>query len=121
MPNWCYNKLKIFGDTKVRKRVAKFVKSTNEIFSLEKIKSVLQEYASKSLEECDERICNINYKFYKNMSVYTFYTAWGPPWQLIKELSGQFPDLYFLLEFNEPMMLVKGKMHFKNGEIIKDY
>jgi len=51
---------------------------------------------------------------------YFFDTAWGPPDNGIQNISKSYPLLTFLLRYHEPGMNLKGKIKFKNGEILEE-
>ena len=50
--------------------------------------------------------------------IYFFDTAWSPPLELFKEISKQYPDLTFRIEYEERSMWFAGDFKVKNGEVL---
>jgi len=126
MPNWCYNELRVTGN---KKDIAKFKKDVNN----EKEKTVLclnnLVPMPKKYNE-DGRwhswaIINWGTKWdvegelvkdRANLLRYEFDSAWSPPIEWVRTVSGQYPKLSFRLEYDEPGMAFNGHYLCKNED-----
>jgi hypothetical protein len=50
--------------------------------------------------------------------MYVFDTAWSPPTLVVEALAEKFPNLEFLLDYEEPGMSFWGEMEWSEGELI---
>ena len=123
MPNWCENKLEIYGKVKQLDKFIKSVKGDNTDLSLEKL------YPIKSTD-CSNRNDDWGTKWDIDAQVhgeaedewisYHFNSAWAPPTGAILKGSGKHSTLQFTLHYVEPGMCFKGVFLCKNGKVVKD-
>ena len=126
MPNWCHNKLRVTGN---KKNITKFKKDVNN----KKEKTAL----------CLNNLVPMPKKYYENgrwyswattnwgtkwdvgarlikdqvnLLKYEFDSAWSPPIEWVRTISGQYPGLSFRLEYDEPGKAFNGFYSCKDGE-----
>ena len=51
---------------------------------------------------------------------YQFMTPWGPPIELLNNVSQEFPELEFTMEYKESGMGFAGEVVWYNGEIVSE-
>jgi len=57
---------------------------------------------------------------WENRVEYEFLTAWAPPIEFFQTVAVQWPNLTFILEYEEPGMVFKGLAKFE-GELFEDH
>ena len=142
MANWCENNLKIIGKEKELKKFCKkidkkgflnsFIPIPKELIgtrspSLKQDLNLLLKYKADNwydwniknwgikwdfeidlLEEIEEEGDEINLQFD---------TAWAPPLLGLKNISLKYPEMEFLLDYDEPGMRFRGLSKIKNGVV----
>jgi len=125
MPNWCYNSLRVTGN---KKDVAKFKKDVNSkkektVLCLNNLVPMPKEY-NEGEGWYSWRIINWGTKWdvedklikdQANLLKYEFDSAWSPPIKWVRTISGQYPELSFRLEYDEPGMAFNGHYSCKDG------
>ena len=138
MPNWCYNRVEISGES--LDEFKKLVKSKKSAFDFNKIvpmpkelldnnKSDLTALKSKKLKEkygddnwYDWALSNWGVKWDVDVDEnavedegdyisYTFDTAWGPPHEIFYAIRKKFPDLSISWFYDEPGMQFAGYLN----------
>ena len=112
MPNHCYNKIRITGETDALMRMRDYLKSDESVFDLESIIP-----APADIEDNEELIdwrwehWGTKWNTYEvildeddESLEYTFYTAWSPPKPPIEVLREIFPKSYISAFYDEPLM-----------------
>lgn len=130
MPNWCSNSLFVRGE---KEQVLAF---RNAAIGLSPEKEKIQDLSFDALVPMpkefleDDRwydwaIANwgckwdcdmLNFNQTPEELVYVFSTAWNQPEEFVQNVSRQFPELLFYLEYSEPGMDFAGTVEFQNGE-----
>jgi len=123
MPNWCYNHLEVTGE---EKQLQEFVEKSlvspekNEIhdatgFTFEGTlpRGDRKDWYEWSIanwgtkwDACEPNICHNDINFFS----VNFESAWAPPVQWIDNIMKDFPDLSFILEYEEPGMGFGGRL-----------
>ena len=127
MPNWCWNHLEVSGDEKqLHEFVEKSINAHEETeFSFEGTlpRGDRKDWYEWSIanwgtkwDACEPNI-NHNDEIYFAV---TFESAWNPPIEWIKNIIKDFPDLHFVLEYDEPGMGYGGKLVAQYDEIWED-
>ena len=134
MPNWCGNKLDVFGPQKELNRFRKIAKASDSELSFNNfipMPDALNKTTFPSNEDnwYDWRYANWGIKWdvvaevaYKksNTIEYIFDSPWGPPIRAIEKISKEFSKLRFELEYSEPGMSFCGQFKCFDGEIESD-
>lgn len=134
MPNWCTNELTVSGDKDAmdKWRITLVENETFEpILVFNKLLPMPKEY-----EEGDKwyqwRIDHWGvkwdidgddtspYSFDSISATYGFQTPWGPPIELIQNITEDFPGITFSLAYYEEGMQFAGHIKILNGETIHD-
>ena len=142
MPNWCYNKLYVYGN-----EVASFkhaVKGYPPLYKGDKMDEksgrIESEFTFNSLVPVPEDILSQGYdhagyqwqvehwgtkwdvyefRFHEPSTkelIYHFETAWNAPIAWVKRASEKLPELVFSLSFHEESMAFAGRVKFQNGD-----
>jgi hypothetical protein len=148
MPNWCENELIIKADgkdsledfKKLEKIFNKLLTYSSESESIENLFESILPIPNGYLEngkwrawcinnwgtKWDAVDCLLDYDPDQTIETkryrmkFTFLTAWGPPIAWLEYLGNMFPDLWIMLEYNEPGMCFRGVASGR-GEIIDNY
>ncbi len=129
MPNWCDNKLHVFGPGS---SLYRFWKENEDApysdLSLEKSYPVPKEFKADSNMSC--QWCSDNWgtkwnvsaeldvtKFCKREMTYYFQSAWAPPVGWLEYIAPKYPELDFSLEFEEGGMNFKGYVMIEKGKV----
>ena len=142
MPNWCLNKLTVLGPElevdAFRKRAVghspwpRFQDGENNLLNLHSLVPIPPEVLAAGYDSVGanwERehwgcVCGAFETAivdeWEGLVVYEFQTAWMPPIQFLENIAKQFPDLTFLLDYNEPDAGFKGIAKFKS-EVKEDH
>jgi hypothetical protein len=142
MPNWCHNQLTITGpeaDVRSFKENAagrcpwlKPEETEVEALNFHSLVSVPDEILQAGYEAAgyDWERANWGCKWgADNVTVldeggtciiYEFYTAWSPPIEFLTAVAKQWPNLTFVLQYEEPGMAFKGLTKFQ-GDIQEDH
>ena len=149
MPNWCENRLDIFGS---RENLQKFMMDVNaqelkgnnmegEVLSFAKIRpqpKKLKDWYNWNIKnwgtkwdasstacadwsnEPDKEMPLDDSPDKEKSILYDFLTAWGPPVSWIKYVAKKYPKLKFKLEYYEGGCDFFGKYYVNNKEVILD-
>jgi len=136
MPNWCENRMWVFGFGEAAfEQAAEFLdKSKEEDSDLvfhklvplneedEKVwdyKRAVDLWGTK-WDPCDVTLLASIERNYVQLE-YSFDTAWAPPFAWLKTVSKKFPDLLFLLTYFEPGVGFMGVAKYQAGdEVIRE-
>ena len=126
MPNWCENRLEIFGDDKSIKKFKDNVKCDDREtrLSLEKIKPLDRESSIGDIYDQWGTKWDVQATLSEESNewlVYEFNSAWAPPKEALIDGSKKYPRLSFALHYDEPGMCFKGVFLVRNGDIVKDW
>lgn len=142
MPNWCENTLKVLGKEKELKKFRIKVATKKTALSLEKLfplpkalkdtKSPVEKPNKKLIKKFgadnwyDWQIKNWGTKWDIDAELledeecgqlrYSFSSAWAPPIEALKNASKLYPELVFILSYDEPGMGFMGITRINNGE-----
>jgi len=127
MPNWCKNKLEVYGKASHLRKFRDSVKSEDTQISLNKLKPLTTKTNTMASNEwgtkwdieaslIDEHIVD----GYDGYLVYEFYSAWSPPCEAILAGSKKYKNLKFCLHYDEPGMCFKGVYICKKNEVRLD-
>ena len=133
MPNWCENKLEVIVDDEHKKNSKAFLKDfyySNQ--GKENLLSLSAEVPipSNVKDEYEWKIKNWGTKWeVEEVSVneevdkitYWFDTAWSPPLEWLQTASKNFPQLTFVLNFDEPGVGLFGGVRVENGSIVEEW
>jgi hypothetical protein len=108
MPNYCDNKLTVVGTNSMLQDFIQIASSSNSVLSFNNFLPMPEE---ESKNCCDWNIenwgtkwdavdCHMNSVSEYQMDYY-FRTAWVPPWKWYPEVVEQFPELSFILKYEE--------------------
>lgn len=143
MPNWCNNQVEVSGPkeqiAEFRSRIVSSKKSAEgmsveilhtllplpegttekvgdtEVFSATGYETTLDLWGSK-WGDCDTEV---SYDEPTSMG-FNFTSAWSPPINGFIGISKMFPELTFIMFYEEPGNCFRGKTTIKNGEVIED-
>ena len=132
MPNWCENRLWVFGfDEEAVKQATEFLEKTKEessdlvfykLVPLDPENEKAWDYEKAvdmwgtKWEPCDVQLVLEDLAVDYVQLEYSFNTAWSPPFVWLRTVSRKFPHLLFLLSYFEPGVGFMGVAKFKNGE-----
>ena len=129
MPNWCYNRLQVFGGKDEIEKFKKSVKNKETDLSLEKIlptpKKLLdgdgwydwrvEKWGTKW--DVDAELTDYDDEFL----CYEFDSAWGPPLEaFLRASKTKHRNLEFNLKYEEPGQCFMGVFKCENGKPIQD-
>lgn len=127
MPNWCDNTLTIEGNQQDLFDFWLAVRSDKEhlsFSSLYPVPSILDSEAAYywKIENWGTKwdVDNVGFSINADGATFLFATAWSPPTPWVIYVSNIFPNLSFILSFNEPGMGFKGTAEVKNGNSIEN-
>lgn len=123
MPNWCNNIVEITGPFKTLSGFKEVLDRKADLFE-----KFYPQPADVGDDWYDWRASHWGTKwdiphneldvnvFGTEKIVMSFSSAWAPPAQAFKKISGDFPELTFTCLFDEPGMCFEGKFVFEGGE-----
>ena len=126
MPNWCNNELKIYGDDKQLKKFIKKAKGTKKDKSDLVMNNLLPLPKEKDGDWDDWQVKNWGTKWDieatlafedEGIAEYYFNSAWSPPIQFFENISKKYPDLVFVLKYDEAGAGFTGVAKVQNGEV----
>ena len=140
MPNWCYNDMCVVGEEhEIKKFMKDFQTSPQKVIDLykadgEKVPSgflLANLYPREPINvehwgawcrehwgtKWDIKSGSVDSNYYNGCFNITFSTAWNPPIGWLEYVSKQYPNLKFVIDYNEPGNLIKGLDEFRNGLI----
>jgi hypothetical protein len=142
MPNWCHNHLRVYGPeaeiTKLRDRAVGYSPweteeerkdQEPEPFNLHNLVPIPEEVLKAGYEDagyewekanwgCKWGACESELvEEYENDLLYGFDTAWSPCIEFLKKLAPQWPNLTFLLEYEEGGAGFKGLCKVQGNEV----
>lgn len=129
MPNWCYNRLYVYGGKEEIDKFKRSVKNEDTELSLKKVLPMPKKY-DKGDAWYDWRCENWGTKWDVEAQLtdyddeflcYEFDSAWGPPTSAFLSASKKkYKNLEFRLKYEEPGMCFMGVFKCENGKIIQD-
>jgi hypothetical protein len=136
MPNWCNNKLTVFGPDEVVKRFRETAIGNSPWHTEEEKKSVLNFHSLMPVPpnvlaawygevgyewDCNWGACNAEeVEEWEGHLTYFFDTAWSPPIPFLSKLAPMWPMLTFLLDYEEMGMGFKGISKVQ-GDAVEDH
>jgi len=133
MPNWCENRVEIYGSGEDIKLFMGFVSNEESLFSFQKIKPMPEELTHTRSPSGEPNVDLINkygvdnwYDWCTNnwgvkwdvhdvelveeedSLTYNFLTAWGPPEEIYKVIRDEFPNINLSWFYDEPGMEMAG-------------
>jgi len=133
MPNWCENKVEVFGSEEDMKKFKEFVSDGDSLFSFQKIKPIPEELKDTTSPSGEPNVdlihkygvdnwydwCTNNWGVKWDVQdvelqeggdtiYYHFDTPWGPPREIYHILVDEFPDVSIVWFYDEPGMMVAG-------------
>ena len=129
MPNWCYNRLHVYGGKEEIDKFKRSVKNEDTELSLQKVFPMPKKF-EKGDAWYDWRVNYWGTKwdvdaeltdYDDEMLIYEFDSAWGPPTEAFLSASKKkYKNLEFNLKYEEPGMCFMGIFKCENGKIIQD-
>jgi hypothetical protein len=125
MPNYVTNIIEIDGEQEIINQMFDNIKSDATLFDFEKIKKMPE---SEAKNWCDWRINNWGTKWntvdvFRHFMYNTvkFDTAWSTPFDVLLELSKQYPTLGFIIKYaDEDVGSNCGIYKLQNGNLLED-
>ena len=132
MPNWCYNRVNVYGDADTVdqvKEIYEIFENNNDpfhkIFPIPDFKNIPNDKGELPILEqhknddrwyhwCIENwgtkwdVSELDIEYDEEVLELTFSTAWSPPEGIIEKLREKYPDLSFTCFYDEPGMEVAG-------------
>lgn len=137
MPNWCENKIEIFGSAEAIEQLVALVKSPDSDFDFNRLIPYPEEYAvgdvdgkavgynSGGYDWCIRNwgtkwnACEPSVIVTENTVEIYFDTAWSPSLEVTEKLVSLFPDVTIKHTYEEGGMDFSGYVLYKNGEIVE--
>jgi len=112
MPNWCENQLTVTGD------VTEFYEKFTNMKAIVPMPADTKDWYHWAIENWGVKwdFDAIADSHDDDFLYYVFETAWGPPTKFIKKAALLYPDLYFVLKYDEPGMGFMGCCTAKGPE-----
>ncbi len=140
MPNWCHNKLTVFGPEAEVKRFREQAvggspwekEDKPNVLNFHSLVPIPQAVLGAGYEQagydwervnwgCKWGACNAELvEEWEGHLAYTFDTAWSPPIEFLKQVALRSPALVFILDYEESGMGYKGICKVQ-GDVVEDH
>lgn len=125
MPNWCFNRLSVKGDND---KVDEFIGAVNTNEGIQILESLIprpedvEDWYQWSLDNWGTKWGDREARMLREneWTVFLFDTAWSPPIEGITRISAMFPDLTFVLVYEEGGMCFMGGERIEKGVVVLD-
>jgi hypothetical protein len=131
MPNWCFNTLVFECDAAGEvDRFRSLVGEADEAFNMDAllpVPEIVRHDAGKQNDWCHANWgtkSNVNpgeagWAAFPGVAVVRFNSAWTPPVNAVRRLSGMFPTAEVMLIFDEPGVGFSGTRWFRGGHLLE--
>ena len=131
MPNWCENKLAVYGPTETVLKFHSYGLDFNKLYpqpdNVDEYETDMPGWWNWRCKNWGTKWGASNLASYRGSTLdedaefsYQFQTAWAPPIALLKNITKSWPTLEFYLRYEEPGVGFAGAFRILNGRILLD-
>lgn len=131
MANYCYNKITIKGEQGAIREMLSFTfgEKENAPFHFDTISPVPEELSGNPdlgywwrLDHWGTRSgpMELSIETFPHQTVVEFDTAWSPAVGIVEELAKKFPNLTFIIQYEESGCDFSGARKYENGELVRE-